>query len=302
MALTYGEISSITEKYFVPKLVDNIFDSNAALARAKKKWYQKGSGERIMQPLAYATTGNAQRFSGADSLNITANDQITSAEWRWKEMQAAITITKIDELTNSGPRQVVNFVKSKVQLAEKSLASILGTDIFGDGTTANSIEGFKLMTAITGTHGGIAKATYSWWQGNADSTTTVLTYAAVRAIIGDCTVDNDRPTVIFTTQDIYDDFVTLFQPQQRFVDAKTADAGFTSIMFEGTPVIVDSHCSAYYVYYINENYLNLYHLEDFRFDPFVKPTNQAVSTAHIYWTGALASSNNRMHGVMSAIA
>ena len=37
MALTYGEISAITQKYYVPKLVDNIFDSNALLQRMKKK-------------------------------------------------------------------------------------------------------------------------------------------------------------------------------------------------------------------------------------------------------------------------
>jgi len=301
MALTYGELSSITQKYFVPKLVDNIFASNAALSRARKKWYEKGSGISLMQPLAYATTSAAQRFSGSDSLNITANDQITAATWVWKEMQAPITITKIDELTNSGPQQVVNFVKAKVQMAEKSLGSMLGTDLFGDGTTANSIEGLAMVTAVTGSHGGIAKQTYSWWQAKQDTTAAAITYARLRGLMGDCTIDNDKPTVAFTTQDIYDDITLLFQPQQRFTDAKTADAGFSNILVEGMPVIVDSHVASGDCYLINENYVTLYYLEDFRFDPFVKPTNQAVSTAHIYWTGALASSNNRMHGVFTAL-
>jgi len=37
MALTYGDVSAITEKYFVPKLIDNIFAPNAHLARRAKK-------------------------------------------------------------------------------------------------------------------------------------------------------------------------------------------------------------------------------------------------------------------------
>lgn len=303
MALTYGEISSITEKYFIPKLVDNIFASAAGLSRAKKKWYEKGSGERLMQPLAYATTTAAGRFSGADTLSTTPNDQITAAEFLWKQYYASIQITRLDELKNSGPQQVINFVKAKVQLAEKSLADLLATDLYADGTTTNSIVGLTAVAATTGTtYGGISKTTYSWWRGQIDSTTTAVTYPNLRGMVGNCTVDNDKPTVILTTQDVYDDIVALFQPQQRFMDSKTADAGFTNILFEGIPVIVDSHVSSGDAHFVNENYMMLSYLEDFRFDPFIKPTNQAVSVAHIFWTGALACSNCRLQGLFTALA
>jgi hypothetical protein len=302
MALTYGELTSITEKMFIPKLVDNIFDSNAFLAKLKAKAYEKGSGERAIQPLAYATTTAAGRFSGSDTLDTTPNDQITAAEYLWKQYYANITVTRIDELKNSGPEAVINFVKAKVQLAEKSLASLLGTDLLSDGSTTNSIQGLKLAAATSGTHGGIAKASYSWWQGNVDSTTTAVTYPTLRDMMGLCTIDNDMPDMIVTTQAIYSDIVSLFQPQQRFTDSKTADAGFKNIMFEGTPVVIDSHCPSGYIFFVNTKYLTLYWLEDFRFDPFLRVTNQAVTTAKIFWTGALAASNNRMLGMMSAIA
>jgi hypothetical protein len=303
MPLTYNEISAITEKFFVPKLVDNIFDSNALLARARKKWYEKASGERCVQPLAYATTTAAGRFYGADTLDTQSNDQISGAEFLWKQYYASIQITRLDELKNSGKEAVINFVKAKTQLAEKSLASLMGTDLFGNGTTTNSIVGIKAIASGTGnTYGNLSKTTYSWWRGQQDSTTTAITYPAVRNLVGRCTIDNDRPTVIVTNRAIYSQIVALFQPQQRFTDAKTADAGFQNILFEGIPVVIDSHCPTGYVYLLNENYLNLYYLEDFRFDPFIKPINQAVSVAHVYWTGALASSNCRMFGEMSAIA
>ena len=57
MALTYGDVSAITEKYFVPKLIDNIFASNALLQRAKNKWYDRvEGGEKCLVPVMYAVT------------------------------------------------------------------------------------------------------------------------------------------------------------------------------------------------------------------------------------------------------
>ena len=37
MALTYDQISAITEKKFIPKMVDNIFNVNALLKKLKAK-------------------------------------------------------------------------------------------------------------------------------------------------------------------------------------------------------------------------------------------------------------------------
>jgi hypothetical protein len=303
MALTYGELSSITQNFLVPKLVDNVFDSNVLLSRARKKWYEKGSGLQVQQPLAYATTTAAGRFSGADTLNNTPNDQVTAATWDWKQYYASIQITRLDELKNSGKEAVINLVKSKVQLAEKSLASLMGTDLFAAGTTANSIVGVKGICAGSGTtYGNISKTDYSWWRGQQDTTTTAITYPKLRDMLGNLSIDNDKPSLIITTKAIYSDIVALLQPQQRFTDAKTADAGFQNVLVEGLPVVQDSHCPSGYIYLLNESYITLYYLEDFRFDPFTKPINQAVSVAHIFWTGALACSNCRLQGEFSAIA
>lgn len=304
MSLT-SEISSLTQKFLIPKLVDNIFDSNALLQRAKKKgWYEPcDGGTSVSQPLAYATTANAMRYSGSQTLNTADNQQITEATFDWKEYVASIAITRIDELKNAGKAGIINHLKSKVQLAEKSLRDLLGTDLFSDGSTSGSIQGVKLICAITGTHGTIAKGTYSWWQANVDSTTTALTPTALQALIGDCTVDSDKPTVIVCTQDEFDDLWASLQVQQRFSDEDTMKAGFTNLIFNGIPVIVDSHCSSGYLYALNENYLSLrpHKDENFRFEPFRKPTNQNMKVAQVFWTGVMTSSNNRMHGMMSAL-
>ena len=69
------------------------------------------------------------------------------------------------------------------------------------------------------------------------------------------------------------------------------------------PMIVDAHQAASHLMFINEKYLHLFiHKdEDFRFEDFVKPVNQNVKVGKVYFMGALGSSNNRMHAVLSAL-
>lgn len=304
MALTWDQVSGITEKKFIPKLADNIFDSNPMLKRLKEKSYEKlDGGTSIMVPLNYAQTSSSGWYTGSDTLSISDNEAITSAEYAWKQSYANITITRLDELKNSGDAQKISLVKSKTQIAEKTLADILGTGIYTDGTTANSLIGLRAICGTSSTVGGISQSSYSWWAAQVDSTTTTLSIAALQTQWNAATVDNESPSVIMATRANYNRFYGLLQPQQRFMDSETAKAGFSSLMFNGCPFIADSHVPANNIFMVNEKYIYLFvHKdEDFRFSGFVKPDSQNVKIGQIFWAGALGSSNNRLHAKLSAI-
>lgn len=306
MALSYDQITAITQKKFIPKLYDNIFQANPLLERAKKKgWYEKlDGGEKIVVPLNYAQNSASDWYEGADTLSTVDNETITAAEYDWKQIYGNITITRRDELKNSGDSQILKFVKSKTQIAEKTLADKLSTGMYSDGTTAKQIVGLRAIVDDASTVGGIAQGTYSWWQSQVDSSTTTLTLAAMQAIFNDASVGSDTPTFLIGDRDNYDRFYNLLTPQQRFVDSESAKAGFTSIMFNGKPFLVDAHAPSGDIFFLNEKYLHLFvhKQEDMRFDGFIKPTNQNVRVGKIFWMGAMGSSNNRMHGLLDAIA
>lgn len=304
MPLTYDQISAITQKKVVPKMVDNIFDSNPLLQRAKKKFYTKvDGGTSITQPLNYAQISASDWYSGADTLSTTDNDVFTAAEYQWKQIFANISISRIDELKNSGDAAILNFVKQKVMIAEKTIADQMGTGLYNAGTNSKAVGGLRLICSASNTVGGIAQGTYSWWQAQLDSSTTTLTMAAMQTIDNRCTIGNDGPSVIMTTRSIYNSYYGLLQPQQRFQDGDVAKGGFSSLMFNGKPVIVDSHAPSGHMFFLNEDYLNLYYHpdEDFRFEAFQKPINQNVKVAKVFWAGAFGTSNARMQGLMSAI-
>jgi hypothetical protein len=305
MALTYNQISAITERKFLPKMVDNIFDSNPLMQRWKKgeQYESIDGGTSILQPLNYATNSAGGWYSGADTLSTTDNDVITSAEYNWVQMYDNISILRSDELKNSGDAAILKFVKQKMKIAEQTGIDRMGTGLYNSGTDAKAIVGLRAMLSTSGTIGGISQTTYSWWQAQVDGSTTTLSIAAMAGRMSAARVGSDRPTVITSNSDNWDRYHALLQPQQRFQDAESAKGGFSSLMFQGIPLIDDSHCPTGYMFFLNEKYLALYYHKDenFRFEEFQKPVNQNVKVAKIYWMGAFGASNNRMQAALTAI-
>jgi hypothetical protein len=305
MALTWDQVSAITSKKFIPKLVDNIFDSSALLARMKTKGKITllDGGVSIMQPLEYALNGAAGWYAGSDTLDTTDTQNLTAAEYQWKFAYANVSVQRTEELKNSGDSQIISLVKSKMKNAEKTLRDYLGDGIYSDGSNSKAIVGLRSIINTSATVGGISQSTYSWWAAQLDSTTTTLTLSAMQTLFNLASIEDESPTVGVATRAIYNLYYALLQPQQRFQDSESAKGGFSSLMFNGIPIISDAKCPTANLMFINENYLDLYthRDENFRFEDFQKPVNQNVRIAKIYWAGALASSNNRKHARLSAI-
>lgn len=305
MAVPVEQLTAITQRFIMPKMYDNIFDSNPLLKRllASGQYKSVPGGTTIDIPLNYAQTTATGWYSGADTLDTSENEAVTAAQYAWKSLFAGITITEEDEMKNGGSAGVLKLLASKAQIAEKTIKDQLGTGLYSDGTNAKSVVGLRDIVATDQTVGGIAQSTNSWWAGQVDSTTTTLTIAALNLQYENATIDSEKPSVVLGTRTLYTKYYNLLQPMQRFTDSETAKGGFTNLMFNGVPFISDSHCPASHVFGLNEKHLWLcYHPErNFSSEPFQKPLNQQVKVSRILWMGAFGSSNNRLHFKMSAL-
>jgi len=304
MALTWNQISAITQTKIIPKMQDNVFRQIPLFNRLKKKEKLLDGGTKVLVPLEYAQNTSGGWYAGAETLNNDDVEVITAAEFDWKQHYQSIVVKRDDELKNSGDSQILNFVKSKVKNAERSMRDRFGTGVWNNGSDAKAVLGIRSWLSTTNTYGGISQSTYSWWQpATVDSTSTALSFLVLQTIHGLCTIDSDKPTVSLTTQTLYDKYYLMLQPQQRFMDSETAKAGFQSLMFNGHPVIVDSKTPTGHWVMLNEDYLdfNSHKEENFRSEPFAKPVNQNAKVSHIYWMGAFTNSNVRMHGAATAL-
>lgn len=304
MGLDNNQLTSITKKYYVKKMQDAIFDGDPLLQRYKKKsrYISVSGGTSIMVPLNYALTTAAGWYAGADTLSTTDNEQITAAEYQWKQCYGNISISRDEELKNSGDAQVLDLLKSKVQICEKTVADYLQGGLYHSGTNAKSIVGTGLFLSASNTVGGIAQGSYSWWQAQVDSATVTLTLPSMQTLWNSCTINNKSPTVLMATRANFNRYYGLLQPQQRFTDGDTASGGFQNLLFNGAPMIVTTKGAG--IQFLNEENLFLwYHpQEDMRMESFQSPINQNVKVGKIYWMGAHGTDNCRMHGYMSAVA
>lgn len=302
----YTQVSAITRKYFVPKLFDNIFLGNPLLKRAKDKgWYKTiDGGTEIVIPLEYAINGASDWYSGADTLDLSDAENMTAASINWKQLYAPITISRLDELKNMGESRVVDFVKAKMMNAEKTLRRKLSVGIYSDGSDADSIVGLRSWVNADETVGGISQASNSWYQAQEDTTTTTLTLSAMQTQYNAASEDDEAPSVITATKANFNRYYALLQPQQRFVDTESCKGGFTSLMFNGIPVISDSNCPSGYMFFLNEKHLHLFahKAENMRMTDFDQVTNQNVKVAKIFWAGAMGCSNNRYQADFTSIS
>lgn len=305
MAVSIDQLTSITHKKIIPKLYDNIFDSNPLLMRLLKsgQYMSCEGGTTIDVPLNYATTSASGWYQGAETLDTTDNENITAARYSWKSLFANISITEEDELKNSGAAGVLRLLASKAQIAEQTIKDTLGDGLYSDGSDAKSIVGLRDIVATDQTVGEISQSTNSWWQGQVDSSTTTLTLSALQTQYENATVDSEKPTVGCATRANYNRYYNLLQPQQRFTDDMTARGGFQNLMFNGIPFVSDSKVPANHVFFLNEKHIHLwYHPQrNFSAEPFQKPINQQVKVSRILWMGAFGSSNNRYHAALTGL-
>jgi len=163
MAVSIDQLNAITNKYIMPKMADNIFDSNPTLKKLKDGGSYKSvsGGVTIDTPLNYAIATNGW-YQGADTLSTVDVDNITSASYAWKSLFAGVTISEEDELKNSGDAAALNLLKSKMQIAEKTIKDTLGTGIFSDGSDSKAIVGLRDIVAVDQTVGGISQTTNSY--------------------------------------------------------------------------------------------------------------------------------------------
>jgi len=305
MPLSLNQINAITQKKFLPKLYDNIFDSNVLLSEMKKgNGYRKiDGGERIVVPLEYAQTSAAGTYSGTDVLSTTDSEVFTGAEFVWKQYYANISIAGIDKLKNSGESQVIDFVKAKVKNAERTLAQQLGDGLYSSGSDAKALVGLRVAASTSNTVGGISQTDYSWWRPQLNTTTTTMSLPALKTGYESAVVDNEKPTIITSSRALHSIYWGLLQPQQRFVDKDRANAGFDNILFQGTPWFADSKAPGSHVFMLNQEhfFLTVHREADMKFIPFVRPINQDVESAKVLWAGALCYSNLRLLSVFTGL-
>ena len=173
--------------------------------------------------------------------------------------------------------------------------SNLGTFEYGSGFVSGSAG----ATVLTG--GGNDNGAQSFADFTSTSNGVALGVIAMTRMYGACSVDNDQPDMIVTTQAIFDAYESGLQANKRFDgDATLADAGFQTLRFKGATVVVDSHCPAGHMYFLNTKYLDfkVHNKRNFAFEDYKPLEAKDAMQARIFWMGQLVCSNPSRQGLL----
>jgi hypothetical protein len=278
-------------------------------------------GTTIVEPLDYAENGTYQRYSGYDTLNISASDVLSAAEFAWKQVAIHITASGRDLRINAGKNQLLNLIKSRLKNAQRTFANNMSTDMYSDGTATNQINGLQALVADagTGTVGGINSSTYTFWKNKVQSAASPLqggsaitpSKTTIQSLMLplwlELTRGGDKPDLIVSANDYFTFYEESLTDLKRYTSDDDGQGGFISLKYKTADVIFDGGTNgggitAAHMYFLNTEYIglavheaaNMTQIDDQR------PVNQDAVVIPCIWQGNMTVSNRSLQGVLKA--
>lgn len=312
------------------ELADNVTNNNALLRRLKERGNVKtfSGGNVILQEIMYndAATDNTNSYSGYEVLNVSQNSPISAAQFSITQYAAAISISGLEMIQNSGKEAIIDLLDGRMSVAEAQLANRISGDIYLDGTGNSGKNITGLGAAVpdapsTGTYGGINRVSFSFWRsakfsgvtdgGSAVSASNIQSYMdalAVQLIRG-----TDKPDLIVCDNNYYKLYLQSLQSIQRISDGgnSAVGAGFASLKYYGagmaSDVILDggigNDATANHMWFLNTKYMMFRPHADRNFVPIGgerQAVNQDAIVKLIGFAGNLTSSGPQFCGVLIA--
>jgi len=323
-----AEIVATTIQSRTGKLADNVLKNNVLLMRMNDRGNVKpfSGGNVITQEIMYndPNTQNAGSYSGYDVVDITPNSPISFAQFDIKQYSAAVTISGLEMLQNSGKEQIIDLLEGRVSVAEGQLQNQISAGLYSDGTGNSGKDITGLLAAIsstptTGTYGGINRATWSFWRnisfssatdgGAAASSANIQSYmnrVALQLVRG-----TDSADTAVADNNYYRLYLESLQSIQRISDEKLGQAGFTSLKYFGAGKSVDvvldggigGSISANTMYFINSKYLFFRPHRERNMVPIGgdrQSVNQDAIVKLMGWAGNLTCSGQQFQGKLVA--
>jgi len=282
------------------QLADNVHKAIPLLAwlTIKKRVTEEG-GASIIRPVVFASNSTAAFYSSDDVLDTTIQDNFTAAQWQWRQAAASIVVTGRIELQNAGRAQVIDYAKAQIDNALASLKETIDIKLFATAQAGSNITPLNAIISNTGTIGDINGGTNAFWQ----STQTASGSFAQRGMSDLRTAwDNvavrmpaGGPDLILSDQTGYEAYEATLTPTVRYTDVSMGDLGFVNLKYKEAVWTWDPNATAGYVYGLNSKALELVQHTNrlFTISEWVKPANQDLKVAQVFWAGECTTNNRR---------
>ncbi len=290
-------------------LGDNIHKAIPLFAwLALKKRVTEQGGATIVRSVVFGSNSTAAFYAADDVIDTTIQDNFTSAQFQWRQAAASIVVTGRIALQNAGRAQVIDYARAQIDNALASLKETIDIKLLtGSTQVGNNITPLGAAVNNTGTYGDINGGTNSWWQSQVTTSgsfaarglsdlRTAWDTVAVRMPAG-------GPDLLMSDQTGYEAYEATLTPTVRYSDASIGDLGFQNLAYKQATWTWDPNMASGNIYGLNSKALELVQHEDrlFTLSKWVKPINQDLEGAQVFWAGELTSNNRRKHFNLNSV-
>jgi hypothetical protein len=309
MAVFGDQVTSVTNKQYVPVVVDQVLDSNVLAARLLAKT-KRWRGERLIIPVVSSKNTNGGSFEDLDSMSTGLESTRKSLTFYVKGYYQSVTISGMQEAVNKTTGQVLDLIKTEMEQASNTMSDDIGVDFYADGT-GNSNKDFDGLEVIVddGTnvanYGGLVRASNTYLNATLSTAIGTLALSDVKSLIRNASASSSRrekPTIGLTNGTVWDIVEALFAtPDPNYgttalpmVTANTRPGsvvrdenllkgaqGYDALYYRGVPIVDDDNAPAQILQFINEFDTHFYSLRSARLKdvPRLK-TEMVESTAN----------------------
>lgn len=270
----YTELTYVTRRAFIPKLVVQIYNSTplmaALIANAQIASGGVSSVTVNVQGAAYTTV---QWSDASASFNQPAVTQgAWNAEFNLKLMICAIPFIGMEGIVQQD-HAITSLIEARMNDAGNNMMDAAATALYNntsDGQQFLGLPGAIDDSTNLTTYGNLSRATNTWWKskvynaGNVNPTRqNVLQYLA--GTVKNCA---EVPTFgicgfgtwTLLAQDFVGQEEYQVTPGSSFASGEDSgpSAAFTALKVGNVPIYADPYCPEGTLYFVNTNYLNLY--------------------------------------------
>lgn len=313
----FDEILSTTIRRYGPRIWDNVTNNVTfyKYLRNRGRIQKEDGGYSLLEQVAFSENNNFQWYSGYQTLSLDRNDQITTAEYNWKQAAVAVQASGLEMRQNMGEARKHNRVKELVVNAERTFVNKLGAAVYNDASDSTQIDGLQIYVestttaSQTSTVGGISRNTYSFWRNNGTVSGTALAATNIQGKMNtlwlNCVRGSDHPQLIPMDANYYGFYWNSLQTIQRITGPTEGESGFNSLAFHGpggtASVIYDSSCPANTLYMLNLDYLKfcIHKDADIRVLEDRNPIDQDAFVRWLIFMGQMTTSGPQYCGVLT---
>lgn len=307
-------LSTTTQQYILPKIVDTVLRSNVLTARIlsePKRGQENWRGTLIQKAVKVTKNNNGTSFQGMAVLPSQAVNTRQLLTFSPKFYEIDVTVSMTDVLVNATDDQrVIDLAVAEATSSAEDMADSIGTLFYQDGT-GNGSQDFSGLSNIVDdgtvapTYGGLSRTTYPTLQSTVTASAGTLSLQKMATLYNNISDGSVTPSLGISDKATWSYYEALIEPKNRiYITVPEArnmgnkglagTAGFTALDYKGfglTPDQKAAENTSGTLYFLNEDYLMFTAIPDSS-----KTTAMGVATQIQYKEGDFQGNDYDMKG------